>query len=943
MPSPTLYLVDGYALIYRAFFAMIARPLTTRRGENTSAAWGVTNFLLRLLERRRPDYLGWVHDMGVSFRHETYAEYKATREKLTQELQQDFDRSVERIEQILEAFGVPVVGVDGYEADDVIGTLATAGVAQGLEVVIVSGDKDFYQLIGPGVALLNPGRGGPAAVEEHWVDQSNASNRLGVPPERVVDYLALVGDSSDNVPGVKGVGEKTALELLSTFGDLDAILANAERIAGKRAREAVVQHADLARLSRELVTIRRDVPVALDLEALRVRPPDVPRLTELFTELEFRSLIPKLASLQVAGAGAPAPAAPRAPVVAAVPAPATAAPGALAAVTAEPTIVGDPAALAAVVAECRRAPLVALDTETTSLDPMRAALVGMSLAGAPGRSWYLPFAHVAPDGELAGGVPPRNLPPLASDALRPLRALLADPAVPKAGHNVKYDWLVLRRAGVDLAGVAYDSMLASFVLDPGRRSHAIDVLASERLSLRMRTYQELVGRGRAERSFAAVPLADAARYCAADSETVLRLRDAFRPELEDHQLVRLLETIEVPLIPVLVEMEWHGVLVDLERLGEIARAFTHELAELEQTIYRVAGAEFNINSTPQLRHVLFEKHQLPVLKRTKTGASTDYDVLEQLAAMGHEVPRLLIEYRELSKLKSTYVDALPGFINPATGRIHTSFNQTGAATGRLSSSEPNLQNIPVRTPRGETIRRAFVAPPGAVLVTADYSQIELRLLAHLSGDPAFVQAFEQGGDIHRQTAAIIFGVPQDQVTAEMRARAKTINFGTIYGQGSFALSRQLGITQDEAKEFIRQYFTRFAGVRAWLDRTVAEARQRGYVETLFGRRRYIPELKDRNFNIRAFGERTATNSPLQGSAADVIKIAMIGIAGALSAGGLASRMILQVHDELVLEVPEPEQEPATELVKRHMETAASLRVPLVVSIGVGRNWVDAKG
>jgi len=943
MPSPTLYLVDGYALIYRAFFAMIARPLTTRRGENTSAAWGVTNFLLRLLERRRPDYLGWVHDMGVSFRHETYAEYKATREKLTQELQQDFDRSVERIEQILEAFGVPVVGVDGYEADDVIGTLATAGVAQGLEVVIVSGDKDFYQLIGPGVALLNPGRGGPAAVEEHWVDQSNASNRLGVPPERVVDYLALVGDSSDNVPGVRGVGEKTALELLSTFGDLDAILANAERIAGKRAREAVLQHADLARLSRELVTIRRDVPVALDLEALRVRPPDVPRLTELFTELEFRSLIPKLASLQVAGAGAPAPAAPRAPVVAAVPAPATAAPGALAAVTAEPTIVDDPAALAAVVAECRRAPLVALDTETTSLDPMRAALVGMSLAGAPGRSWYLPFAHVAPDGELAGGVPPRNLPPLASDALRPLRALLADPAVPKAGHNVKYDWLVLRRAGVDLAGVAYDSMLASFVLDPGRRSHAIDELASERLSLRMRTYQELVGRGRAERSFAAVPLADAARYCAADSETVLRLRDAFRPELEDHQLVRLLETIEVPLIPVLVEMEWHGVLVDLERLGEIARAFTHELAELEQTIYRVAGAEFNINSTPQLRHVLFEKHQLPVLKRTKTGASTDYDVLEQLAAMGHEVPRLLIEYRELSKLKSTYVDALPGFINPATGRIHTSFNQTGAATGRLSSSEPNLQNIPVRTPRGETIRRAFVAPPGAVLVTADYSQIELRLLAHLSGDPAFVQAFEQGGDIHRQTAAIIFGVPQDQVTAEMRARAKTINFGTIYGQGSFALSRQLGITQDEAKEFIREYFARFAGVRAWLDRTVAEARQRGYVETLFGRRRYIPELKDRNFNIRAFGERTATNSPLQGSAADLIKIAMIGIAGALSAGGLASRMILQVHDELVLEVPEPEQEPATELVKRHMETAASLRVPLAVSIGVGRNWVDAKG
>ena len=936
IPTAALYLVDGYALIYRAFFAMIARPLTTRRGENTSAAWGVTNFLLRLLERRRPDYLAWVHDVGESFRHQTYPQYKATREKLTEELQQEFDRSVERIEQILEAFRVPLVGVEGYEADDVIGTLATA--ARGLQVVIVSGDKDFYQLIGPGIALLNPGRGGPGAVEEHWVDQTNASERLGVPPERVVDYLALVGDSSDNVPGVKGVGEKTALELLKAFGDLDGVLAHADRIPGKRAREAVQQYADLARLSRELVTIRRDVPLPLDLDRLRVRPPDVARLTELFTELEFRSLIPKLSSLELAAAANVAPASEPAPVVTGAPSLAT-----LTSVHAEPAIVDEPATLAAAVAEWRRAPLLALDTETTSLDPMRAELVGMSLAVAPGRSWYLPFGHVAPDGELAGGTPPRNLPPLSSEALAPLRELLADPRVPKAGHNIKYDWLVLRRAGVELAGVSYDSMLASFVLDPGRRSHALDDLARERLSLAIRTYPELVGRGKAERPFAAVPLADAARYSAADCEIVLRLHDAFQPELEDHQLVRLLETIELPLMPVLVDMESRGVCIDLTRLGEISRAFAGELTALERTIYHAAGTDFNINSTPQLRHVLFEKHQLPILKKTKTGPSTDYEVLEQLAAMGHEVPRLLIEYRELSKLKSTYVDALPGFIHPLTGRIHTSFNQTGAATGRLSSSDPNLQNIPVRTPRGEAIRRAFVAPPGAMLLTADYSQIELRLLAHLSGDSAFVEAFEQGGDIHRQTAAIIFAVAQDQVTPEMRARAKTINFGTIYGQGAFALSRQLGITQDDAKRFIEQYFTRFAGVRAWLDRTVAEAREKGYVETLFGRRRYIPELKDRNYNIRAFGERTATNSPLQGSAADLIKIAMIRIAGALKAQGLASRMILQVHDELVVEVPRGEEEAATELVKRHMERAAELRVPLVVSVGMGMNWVDAKG
>src|SRR5947207_1816516 len=511
---------------------MIARPLTTRRGENSSAAWGVTNFMLHQLERRRPVYIAWVQDVGESFRHQAYPGYKATREKLTQELQQEFDRSLERITQLLAAFHVPVVGVEGYEADDVIGTLATA--AHGLQVVIVSGDKDFYQLIGPGVALLNPGRGGPAGVEEHWVDQTNASERLGVPPERVVDYLALVGDSSDNVPGVKGVGEKTALELLKTFGDLDGILAHADRIPGKRAREAVEQYADLARLSRELVTIRRDVPLPLDLDGLRVRPPDVARLTELFTELEFRSLIPKLSALERAAAAPVAPAGRPAGVVTGAPSLATLTPA-----HAEPSIVDDPAMLAAAVAEWRRAPLLALDTETTSLDPMRAELVGMSLAVAPGRSWYLPFAHVAPDGELAGGTRPHNLPPLTSDARAPLRELLADPRVPKAGHNIKYDWLVLRRAGVELAGVSYDSMLASFVLDPGRRSHAIDELARDRLSLVIRTYPELVGRGKALRSFAAVPLADAARYCAADTEIVLRLVAAFQPEIEDHQLVRL--------------------------------------------------------------------------------------------------------------------------------------------------------------------------------------------------------------------------------------------------------------------------------------------------------------------------------------------------------------------------------------------------------------------
>jgi DNA polymerase-1 len=471
----------------------------------------------------------------------------------------------------------------------------------------------------------------------------------------------------------------------------------------------------------------------------------------------------------------------------------------------------------------------------------------------------------------------------------------------------------------------------------------VNELALERRGVELPAYDHVAGKGRTQKPFAELAVGDAARYCCAGCEVVLRLRESLRPDLEAHAVGRLLAEIEVPLVEVLTDMEWRGVLVDRTVLGEVARSLTATLASVEQEIKAAAGTDFNINSTPQLRTILFDKLQLPVLKRTKTGPSTDFEVLEQLAALGHDVPRLLIEYREISKLKSTYVDALPGYISPATGRIHTSFNQAGASTGRLSSSDPNLQNIPIRSARGEAVRRAFVAPPGALLLTADYSQIELRLLAHLSGDPAFVEAFAGGGDIHRQTAALIFDVAEGDVTGDMRARAKTINFATIYGQGSFSLSRQLGITQDEAKRFIAQYFERFAGVRAWLDRTIEEARERGYVETLFGRRRFIPEIRDRNFNIRAFAERTATNSPLQGSAADLIKIAMLRLHHALRQRGLRAGMVLQVHDELVLEVPEAEREAAQILVKREMEGAASLRVPLVVTLGMGTNWVDAKG
>jgi DNA polymerase I len=932
---PQLFLVDGYALIYRAFFAMMSRPLRTTRGENTSAAWGVVNFLLRLREKYRPDYLAWILDAGTSFRAERYPDYKSTREKLGDELQADFDRAVERTRQLLEAFRVSCSQVPGYEADDVIGTLAVKAAATGIQAVIVSGDKDFYQLIGPRIALLNPGRGGPAGVDETWVDETNATARLGVPPAQVTDFLALVGDSSDNVPGVKGVGEKGAQKLLSDFGDLETLLTRAEEVPAKRAREALIQYAAEARLSRELVTIRRDVPVELELERLAVAEPDRERLLPLLTELEFYTLVRKVTGTGEADAAQSAPAAEPRPVPV-EPAVDRAVPAVVV------TVVDAPARLPDVVARLRRADLVALDTVATSVRPRQAELVGLSLAASPSEVWYFPFGHHPQDGELAAPPPVRNLPALTGPECTSLADLLRDPDVPKAGHNLKFEWQVLRGAGVELAGVAYDSMLASFVLDPGRRSHALDTLALEHLGRTMEAYPEIPGRGKKPVPVAEIPVPQAADLCGAESAVALALHDFFAPRLRDTSLEPLLRDLELPLIEVLAQMEWDGIGVDRAVFEQLSRELGADLSRLEAEITRVAGVELNLNSPRQLATVLFEKHQLPVQKKTKTGPSTDADVLDQLAAMGHELPRLILEYRELQKLKSTYVDALPLEVSPKTGRIHTSFNQTGAATGRLSSSDPNLQNIPIRTARGEAIRRGFVPCPGAVFVVADYSQIELRIMAHLSGDPAFIEAFRQGGDIHRQTAALIFGVSVDRVTPEMRARAKTINFATIYGQGPFALSRQLGISQEDAKAFIARYFERFAGVRAFLDRQVQLAREQGYVETLFKRRRYIPEIRDRNFNMRAYAERTAQNSPLQGSAADLIKLAMVRTHRAIRERELASRMLLQVHDELLFEVPVGEVEEMRALVRSQMETVVPLDVALVVDIGVGPNWRDAK-
>lgn len=917
---PQLFLVDGYALVYRAFFAMIARPLRTSKGANTSAAWGVANFLLRLRERYRPDYLAWIHDAGDSFRTEQYAEYKSTREKLDDELQADFDQAIEHVQALLAAFRVPLVEVPGYEADDVIGTLALEAANEGLQVVIVSGDKDFYQLIGPRIALLNPGRGGPAAVDEQWVDEANAAERLGVPPRQVVDYLALVGDSSDNVPGVKGIGDKGARELLGKYDNVEVLLAHAGDITKKRQREALQSQGDNARLSRDLVTIRRDVPVDLTLEEFQTEEPDIQALTSVLAELEFFALAQKLGlerdtpSLQ----GPEQPATGRVELI----------------TTAE--------GLSTVVARLRSVPLVALDVQGSAAALRDGTVVGIGLAASSEEAWYLPFGHEPAAGELAAPADVVNLPPLTDPACQALGELLRDPAVHKAGHDSKRAWQILRQAGIELAGVTFDPMIASFVLDPGRRSHAIENLSLEHLAHALPSYEDVVGKGKNAQGFPAIAPSVAGDYSGTRSMAVLALQAVFQPFLERMAAEPLFRGIEMPLIEVLVDMEWRGIAIDAEVFARLGREFREELSTLVRQIYAAAGEEFNLNSPKQLGAVLFEKLQLPVLKKTKTGVSTDADVLAQLAAMGHEVPHLILEHRELQKLLSTYVDVLPGAVNPRTGRIHTTFNQTGAATGRLSSSDPNLQNIPVRSPRGEAIRRGFVPGPEWVFVVADYSQIELRLMAHMSEDPAFIAAFRRGGDIHRETAAIIFDVPAPEVTSEMRARAKTINFATIYGQGPFALAKQLDIPQQDAKEFIAAYFERFAGVRAFLDRQVEHARDQGYVETLFGRRRYIPEIKDKNFNTRAFGERTAQNSPLQGSAADLIKRAMISIHHGLRAQGLEAQMLLQVHDELVFEAPLAEVDAVRDLVKREMESAADLLVPLVADVGVGPNWLDAK-
>jgi DNA polymerase-1 len=917
--APRLFLIDAYALIYRAFFAFIQRPLVNSKGENTSAPFGFTNFLLEVLDDYDPDYIAVVFDAGSSQREEIYPEYKATRNKMPDELQW----SLPRIWDVIEAMGVKLIGLEGWEADDVIGTLAVEAAEKGMEAVIVSGDKDFYQLIRPGIALMNPGRGGQTGVEAEWVDLSTASNKFGVPPERVVDYLALIGDSSDNVPGAPGVGPKTALQLIEQFGSVDEILAHAAEIKAKRPRESLLENAEGVRLSKQLVTIRLDIPHSIDVETLRPGTPDHARLRDLFVDLEFRVLVERFTTAGVA-AGAVAPA--------------------LDAQRTNYLVVTAVERVKELVDAIRERGWTSLHCELSNPDPMRGALVGISLAVNVGEAYYLPLGH-CPSGELDLGshqeIP--NLPPLGDPRMAPLRDLLEDPTVTKVGQDLKRDLVALWNCGLEPAGLRFDTMVASYVLDPGRRAHTLEALALDLLAYRTKPWAEIVGRGQSQISFAEVEIEPARDFTCEDADCSLRLYERFKPELEQQGMERLFHELEMPLIPVLARMERTGIRIDEGFFRETSRKLARDLDLVQQEIWKEAGVEFNLNSNPQLREVLFEKLGLPVLKKTKTGPSTDAAVLDELAEQGFRVPVLLKEYREMEKLRGTYVDALPKLVNPRTGRLHTSFNQTVAATGRLSSSDPNLQNIPIRTQLGREIRKGFVADEGFVLMAIDYSQIELRILAHFSGDEPLVRAFRERVDVHRQTAAVVFDVPIDQVTPDQRARAKTINFATLYGQGPFALAQQLGISRDEAKAFIAAYFERFSGVRRYLDEMVAGAHERGYVETLLGRRRFIPELQSRNWNIRQFGERVAQNTPIQGTAADLIKKAMIDVDAELERSEWGARLLLTVHDELLFEVPEGVLDAVRATVVDKMEHAIALSVPIDVDVGVGKTWYEAKG
>ncbi len=895
MSDKPVVLVDGSSYLYRAFHAL--PPLTNAAGEPTGAIYGVVNMLHKLLDEYDPEHVAVVFDAkGKTFRDELYEEYKANRPPMPDELR----AQVEPLLTIIRAMGLPLLRVPGVEADDVIGTLVREAESRNLPALVSTGDKDMAQLVSDEVTLVNTMTGQvmtPASVEE----------KFGVGPARITDWLALVGDTSDNIPGVPKCGPKTAAKWLKQFGDLDTLKARADEVGGK-VGENLRAHLDQLDLSRELATIRCDLELEQGIDDLQRRAPDVGQLRELYTRCEFGTLLKKLP-----GGGAEAAEAP-------------------AAIEAGYDVVTDHQALEAWISRLKKASTFAFDTETDSLDYMQARIVGVSFADRPGSAAYVPLAHA-----YAGA--PEQLD--RDKVLAALAPLLEDPQRAKAGHHLKFDAHVLANHGLTLAGIEYDTMLESYVLDSTATRHDMDSVAKKYLDYETVKYEDVAGKGAKQISFDQVPVDQAGPYAAEDADITLRLHEALWPRLEAvPSLLAIYEDIERPLVPILFGMERRGVLIDRELLHRQSRELEKGMADVEARAFEAAGGPFKLGSSKQLQEILFDRLGLPVVRKTPGGQpSTAEDVLEELVAQ-HELPRLVLEYRGLAKLKSTYTDKLPELAD-AEGRLHTSYHQAVAATGRLSSSDPNLQNIPVRTPEGRRIRQAFVAPAGHVLVAADYSQIELRIMAHLSGDEGLRKAFREDRDIHRATAAEVMGIREDDVTAEQRRSAKAVNFGLIYGMSAFGLARQLGIERGAAQEYVDLYFQRYPGVKAYMDETRERARRDGYVETVFGRRLYLPEIRSRNAQRRQYAERSAINAPMQGTAADIIKRAMIHVDRWLAESGTGTRLIMQVHDELVLEVPREALKVVMPRVVELMASAAELSVPLKVDARAGANWDEA--
>ena len=956
----SLILIDGSALVYRAHYAFAGRPLTAPGGETVSICFGFLNSVLRLVETRRPTHLGIVFDLPVpTFRHRRYAAYKATRKPMPEELA----AQLPRLRELIAAWGVGVCELAGWEGDDVMATLARRSADVCRQAWFYTGDKDFLQLLDIRTGQLKPGRRGDEVSE---ITPDTVRRDFGLEPRQLIDVFALSGDASDNIPGAPGIGEKTALQLIQRFGRLDELYARLEDASlTPRLRRILDEHREQVYLSRELFTIDSDAPVSPDWEALRVRLPAGEAARALMRELGLRQLL-ALVERMVRGGLDPdtSSAAATAPLVPAAPAPAipvsrgVPGPGDEGAELARRgyVILHNDNILRAYLAKLPEGSPIAVDTETDGLRPDRARLVGISLC-APGASpaWLPVLERDAGEGAPAGGAavegtlfapaaappPPRNNLPWITPLLGPV---LADPARLKVGQNLKFDAWLLARHGLPLGGNCFDTMVAAHVLDAGRSGLGLDDLARTQLGETLMPYEALFSVGDRQRDILAVPRARLALYAAEDAEATLRLHDLFTPALAaEPVLERLFRDVEMPLLEVLLRMERNGIRVDLAFLGVLRARFAEEMGALEIRIAATAGEPFNVNSPQQLARVLFDKLGLKPTRRTATGFSTDVGVLTELAEL-HPLPGLVLEHRQLAKLQGTYVESLPALADPGTGLVHTSYHQAVAATGRLSSSDPNLQNIPIRTELGRMIRRAFVPrAPDHVFISADYSQIELRLLAHFSGDTALTAAFREGGDVHRRTVALIAGVSESEVSGEMRRRAKAINFGVIYGMGARALARQTGVTTREAAHFIEGYFGTYPGVRAWLEATRAGARRDGHVVTLLGRRRRLPDITSPNDRARSLAERMAVNTPIQGTAADLIKLAMIRLDRELRSHRLASRLLLQVHDELLVEAPAAEAEAAARLMRDCMESVWELTVPLTVEVHQGANWAEAHG